>query len=104
MLKSSAIPLILLSLMMSFDTYALTEKQLKIVATKCVQCHATADSTAPLMGNKEDWVEVLKNGEEKMMRNVILGKGGMPPLGYCSACSEEDLLAISRLMAGFDAK
>ena len=35
-----------------------------------------------------------------MLQNVVYGIRGMPPLGYCSACTEEDFRVLIRLMAG----
>jgi cytochrome c5 len=51
------------------------------------------------MGVKEDWSHVVKQGEFVTLSNVVQGIRGMPPLGYCSACSEENLMAITRFMA-----
>ena len=34
------------------------------------------------------------------MRHVVEGVGGMPPLGYCSACTEDELRALTRMLAG----
>jgi cytochrome c5 len=77
----------------------LTERQAQLLANNCVQCHARADIGAPIMGNREDWKERSKQGEEKLLANVIVGLRGMPPLGYCSACSEQDFRALIRFMA-----
>ena len=35
-----------------------------------------------------------------MLKNVVQGIRGMPPYGYCSACSEEDLSELMRTIAG----
>lgn len=51
------------------------------------------------MGLPEEWSDVVKQGEFATLSNVVQGIRGMPPLGYCSACSEEDLMAITRFMA-----
>ena len=51
------------------------------------------------MGLQEEWAYVVKQGEFATLSNVVQGIRGMPPLGYCSACSEEDLMAITRFMA-----
>jgi len=77
----------------------LTERQAQLLANNCVQCHARANIGAPIMGNTEDWKERSKQGEEKLLANVIVGLRGMPPLGYCSACSEQDFRALIRFMA-----
>jgi cytochrome c5 len=79
-------------------------RQIKLLTNNCLQCHANVESTAPLMGIVEDWQAVIAQGEETTMKNVVLGIRGMPPLGYCSACSEQDLRELTRLVAGFPNK
>jgi cytochrome c5 len=79
-------------------------RQIKLLTNSCLQCHANVESTAPLMGIAEDWQAVIAQGEETTMKNVVLGIRGMPPLGYCSACSEQDLRELTRLVAGFPNK
>ena len=74
-----------------------------MLAKNCVQCHARAQIGAPIMGNPADWKERSKQGEEKMLMNVVNGLRGMPPLGYCSACDEQDLRALIRFMANLPA-
>ncbi len=80
----------------------LTERQLKLLTVNCVQCHARPDIGAPLMGNRDDWAKRNLQGEEAMLRNVIQGVNGMPPLGYCSACDEADLRALTRWVSGIE--
>jgi cytochrome c5 len=77
----------------------LTERQAQLLANNCVQCHARADIGAPIMGNAADWEERSRKGEDKLLANVIVGLRGMPPLGYCSACGEQDFRALIRFMA-----
>jgi cytochrome c5 len=77
----------------------LTERQAQLLANNCVQCHARANIGAPIMGNPADWKERSKQGEEKLLANVISGVRGMPPLGYCSACTKQDFRALIRMMA-----
>jgi cytochrome c5 len=75
-------------------------RQLELLGINCIQCHAREDTGAPRMGYAEDWRDAWSRGEDGMLINVVNGIGGMPPLGYCSACSEEDLRVLIRLMAG----
>lgn len=77
----------------------LSQRQAQLLANNCVQCHARVDIGAPIMGNPADWKERSKQGEEKILMNVIVGLRGMPPLGYCSACDEQDFRALIRFMA-----
>ena len=76
---------------------------MQLLTTKCVQCHAVPHTGAPLMGRARDWQAVLAQGEDQTLVNVVEGIRGMPPLGYCSACSEDDLRELIRFVAGFPA-
>lgn len=81
----------------------LDERQSRLLINNCVQCHARPGIGAPLMGgNPADWKDRNKQGMEKMLANVVYGLRGMPPLGYCSACSEADLRALIQVMTGIE--
>jgi cytochrome c5 len=80
----------------------LTERQIRLLTNNCVQCHARPNVGAPLMGRAEDWNERNRQGEDGLLRHVIEGMRGMPPSGYCSACDEADLRALTRWVAGLD--
>ena len=86
-----------------FSSYSmaepLTEKQSQLFINNCVQCHSNPETGAPTMGVENDWVAVKAKGEDKILNNVIQGIRGMPPLGYCSACSKNDFKMLIRLMA-----
>ena len=89
----------MLGLLPTLSLADLDARQRHLLNSKCVQCHANQHTGAPLMGVKDDWSHVVKQGEFVTLSNVVQGIRGMPPLGYCSACSEEDLVAITRFMA-----
>ncbi len=75
-------------------------RQSTLFVNNCVQCHAHPETGAPFIGSTEDWQDIVARGEDAMLINVVQGIGGMPPLGYCSACSEEDLRVLIRLVTG----
>lgn len=77
-----------------------TNKNYRQLAVNCVQCHADPSTHAPLIGDEGSWKSVLAQGKETILKNIYLGKKGMPPLGYCSSCSEEDFLILIEIMAG----
>ena len=77
----------------------ISERQTSLLQNNCLQCHARPGIGAPLLGDGTAWKKRAKQGEEVLLRNVVAGLRGMPPLGYCSACSEEDLRALIRYMA-----
>ena len=76
------------------------ERLMTLMANNCLQCHARPETGAPIIGNTDDWQDIVSKGEELMLLNVIQGIAGMPPLGYCSACSENDFKALIRFMTG----
>lgn len=82
-----------------------TARQSTLMLNNCMQCHARPDTGAPFIGVSNDWQEAVARGEDAMLVNVVQGIRGMPPLGYCSACSEEDLRVLIRTLSGMpDAK
>ena len=80
----------------------LTEKQSQLFMNNCVQCHSIPETGAPTIGIESDWVAVKAKGEDKILNNVIQGIRGMPPLGYCSACSKDDFKVLIRLMTNIN--
>lgn len=77
----------------------MTPRQTQLLVQNCVQCHSNPHIGAPLMGDMQVWGELAKKGEDGLLHNVIFGLKEMPPLGKCSACSEDDFRAMIRLMA-----
>ena len=79
-------------------------RQIQLFTNNCIQCHGRKNTGAPMIGMAEDWSNIVTQGEDKMLENVVVGIGGMPPLGYCSACSTEDLKVLIRLVANIPAE
>jgi cytochrome c5 len=75
-------------------------RQSTLFVNNCAQCHARQETGAPFIGVQEDWQEAVARGEDAMLINVIEGIRGMPPLGYCSACTEQDFRVLIRMLAG----
>ena len=75
-------------------------RQIQLLTNNCLQCHTNPDTNAPQMGNKDDWKETIKKGPKQLLINTIVGMQGMPPLGYCSACTEQDFKVLIELMSG----
>jgi cytochrome c5 len=95
--------LLIFVLLSAFSTHsqaAPTDRQLKLLTVNCLQCHANAHTGAPVMGDLKAWQPILAQGKQQIMTHVVEGLRGMPPLGYCSACSEDDLVTLSEILAG----
>ncbi len=93
-----------LALLPLATTAQLTTRQTNLLANNCLQCHARPNIDVPLMGKAEDWKDRVKKGEDELLKNVVQGVRGMPPLGYCSACTEQDLRVLTRMVAGLPEK
>ena len=76
----------------------LTPRQARLFQVTCAACHVRPDTGAPLVGQADAWGS--ERGLETLLRNTVDGVGRMPPLGGCGACSEADLRALIRFMAG----
>jgi cytochrome c5 len=66
----------------------------------CATCHARPGIGAPLTGVDEDWRQRREQGLDALLVHTVDGYGGMPPLGTCGLCSEDDLRVLIRYMAG----
>ena len=75
-------------------------RQSTLFVNNCAQCHTRQETGAPFIGVQGDWAEAVARGEDAMLVNVVEGIRGMPPLGYCSACTEQDFRVLIRMMAG----
>lgn len=64
----------------------------------CSGCHDTGAASAPLLGDRAAWFEVLKRPRDVVYRRVFAGAGGMPERGLCHICSDEQLKAITDYM------
>ncbi|GGD79105.1 c-type cytochrome [Lacimicrobium alkaliphilum] len=87
-----------LGLMAPPATAQVTPQQMQLLVNNCLQCHAAENTSAPLMGDKQAWQARLQKGRNQILRNTVEGINGMPPMGYCSACTEQDLNALIDLM------
>ncbi len=86
--------------MTSTASAAPNPRQIQLFANNCLQCHAAPHTGAPQLGSVNDWQDIIDQGEETILKHVVEGVGGMPPLGYCSACDEQDLRELIYLITG----
>ncbi len=60
----------------------------------CLSCHAAGVAGAPVPGDADAWAPRLAKGREALLRSVKEGMPpGMPPMGMCMGCSDEELAA-----------
>ncbi len=65
-----------------------------IYNTNCMACHATGAAGAPKMGDVADWSDRMGKGIDQVYANAIGGINGMPAMGLCMTCSDDDIKAV----------
>jgi cytochrome c5 len=66
----------------------------------CKTCHGVPGTGAPLTGDRAAWAPRMAQGMDTLLDHTINGLRGMPPLGSCGDCSEEEFVALIRYMSG----
>lgn len=78
------------------DTMAIGED---IYNKFCFSCHAAGVAGAPMVGDKDAWSMRSAKGSDLLLLSTIEGMPpGMPPMGLCAACTEQDLAAAIEYM------
>lgn len=73
----------------------------RLYGQTCRACHdPRARTGAPAAGDAQAWAPRLAQGMDVLVERTINGYKGMPPLGACMDCSEDDFAALIRFMAG----
>ncbi|MGC5702744.1 cytochrome c5 family protein [Pseudomonas sp. NFXW11] len=72
----------------------------QVYASSCQLCHANPASGAPLAGDAKAWAPRVAQGADTLLDHSINGYQGMPPMGQCMQCSEEQFLALISFMSG----
>ena len=63
----------------------------EVYDTACTTCHAIALAGAPKFGDRLSWGERANEDLDHLVETVTNGLGGMPPMGMCMDCSQEEL-------------
>ncbi len=71
----------------------------EIYEYSCYSCHTNPQSGAPLTGDIAAWEPRLAKGMDALLESTINGFAGMPPLGMCMDCSEDQFAALIRFMS-----
>jgi len=72
----------------------------KIYDTTCSNCHGKPGTGAPQAGDAKAWAPRVAQGREIVLGHIINGYKGMPPMGMCMQCSEDDFIAVTETMSG----
>lgn len=71
----------------------------KLYNRYCFSCHAAGIANAPKFGDSEAWRPRLAKGRELLLASVKNGiPPGMPAMGLCIGCSDEELAAVTDYM------
>ena len=80
------------------------ERVMQMWSQSCALCHVNGNGGAPHVGNADEWLPRLAQGEDVLLTHTLDGLNNMPPLGYCMACEREDFVAMINFMtAGISA-
>ena len=84
---------------MTIPAVELESRLVQSYQTSCKVCHESAAAGAPLSHVVEAWQPRLEKGRDTLLKNTMEGTGGMPPMGQCYECTEEDLKLLIEYMA-----
>jgi cytochrome c5 len=83
----------------SLTSWATDPFTVELYQTSCNICHGAGVGGAPTSFDTEAWSERLAKGKNVLLQNAISGFKGMPPLGMCSDCTQEDLVDLIDYMS-----
>jgi cytochrome c5 len=72
----------------------------EVYQAACTACHSMGVLGAPKTGDMAAWDERLAKGMDTTWQNAINGINAMPPKGNCMDCSDDEILAAIKFMAG----
>lgn len=70
----------------------------QVYAQFCANCHSGGWQSAPVSNDESEWQERMAKGWETLFKNAKQGLNGMPPMGTCMDCSDEELTASIKEM------
>lgn len=73
---------------------------MKIYEQTCHNCHSMPASGAPQAGDSAAWAPRVAQGRDTLIDHSINGYKSMPPMGTCTACTEDDFVALIEYMSG----
>lgn len=85
----------------SAEAPLLGERQARIFQQTCAHCHIRPIPLVPQLGDESEWVDRRARGFDELLAGTVNGVGGMPPLGTCSFCTEDDLRRLVAFIAGW---
>jgi len=65
----------------------------QVYDTACHTCHTTGVAGAPKLGDAGDWADRIAKGTDTLHEHALKGFNGMPAMGLCNTCSDEEVIA-----------
>ena len=81
-------------------TTAANPRVVELYNRSCRSCHAQGAGWAPRTGDLQAWAPRLQKGAPVLLEHTIDGFKGMPPMGMCFDCNEEDFTKLISFMSG----
>ena len=79
------------------------ERQARIFQQACAHCHVRPGIGVPVLGDVPEWAARREKGFDTLVAHTVDGFAGMPPLGTCSFCTEDDVRRLVAFIAGYPA-
>ncbi len=76
-----------------------SEATLTLYNRSCISCHASGAAGAPRTGDAAAWAARIDQGREMLLKRTKSGWIGMPPMGMCTDCSDEQFIDLIEYMA-----
>ena len=70
----------------------------EIYGSACQTCHGIGLAGAPMFGEKISWGDRANKDLDKLVEIVKNGLNGMPPMGMCMDCTQEELTSSVQYM------
>ncbi|WP_339898012.1 cytochrome c5 family protein [uncultured Gilvimarinus sp.] len=65
----------------------------QVYDTACHTCHAAGVAGAPKLGDSAAWADRIAKGMDTLHEHALKGFNGMPAMGLCATCSEDEVMA-----------
>jgi len=70
----------------------------EVYGSACQTCHGIGLAGAPMFGERISWGERANKDIDKLVETVTIGLNGMPPMGMCMDCTQEELTSSVQYM------
>ncbi len=65
----------------------------QVYDTACHTCHTAGIAGAPKLGDAASWADRIAKGMDTLHEHALKGFNGMPAMGLCATCSDDEVMA-----------